>query len=127
MSNSAKKIVLLVEDDETISSFMRLFLVGAGYEVFSARDGLEALSMATNYKPDVIITDLAMPRMDGIRLIRELKQRPEKELKTVPVIGVSGAAEALQVQAISAGALVVLKKPIHRRTLLETVANALKK
>lgn len=127
MSNLPKKVVILVEDDKTISSFLRLFLVGAGYEVFSARDGLEALSMITNYKPDVIITDLSMPRMDGIRLIKEIRARPERDLKTVPIIGVSGAAEALQVQAMSAGALIVLKKPIHRRTLLETVANVMKK
>lgn len=127
MSNLPKKVVILVEDDETISSFLRLFLVGAGYEVFGARDGLEALSMITNYKPDVIITDLSMPRMDGIRLIKEIRARPERDLKTVPIIGVSGAAEALQVQAMSAGALIVLKKPIHRRTLLETVANVMKK
>ncbi|MBQ3404417.1 MAG: response regulator, partial [Oscillospiraceae bacterium] len=63
-----KKLVLVVEDDKSIRSFINAVLSSNGYKVILAKDGAEAYSMITSYCPDLIILDLGLPDMDGLKI-----------------------------------------------------------
>lgn len=127
MPNAKRKTVLLVEDDATIRSFVRLFAVRHGYEVFEAKDGLEGLGLAAHVSPDLVITDLAMPRLDGVELIKELRGSKMVELRTVPIIVISGADNKLLTDAVKAGASLVLSKPVLHRQLIDAIDSMLGK
>ena len=76
--------VLIVDDSESIVSFLRMVLESEHYEVDTAADGIEALAKATQSLPDLIITDSIMPGMDGFALLHALRADPATE--AVPVI-----------------------------------------
>lgn len=76
--------ILIVDDSESNLSFMRRFLQGHGFEVFAASNGAEALDLAHRSTPDLIVTDILMPVMDGFALCRECKK--DERLKSVPFI-----------------------------------------
>lgn len=122
-----KKHVVLAEDDESIRIFIRIFLTRMGFIVFEAKDGLEAISAIRSLKPELIVTDLSMPRVSGLELIRLVRSDDLREIKSIPIIAISGAAEVMQKHALEMGASMVLKKPIHRRTLTEAIEQLLQK
>lgn len=76
--------VLLAEDDSDIRDVLAEVLRGEGYDVLEAANGLEALKLAVQTPPDIVVTDLMMPMMDGRALIRELKSRAW--LSSVPIV-----------------------------------------
>jgi CheY-like chemotaxis protein len=76
--------VLIVDDSETIVSFLRTILESEDYEVDTAADGIEGLARAHQALPDLIVTDSIMPGMDGFALLRALREDPATE--AVPVI-----------------------------------------
>src|ERR1019366_1708823 len=65
------RLILTVDDSPSIRLMMQLTLTGEGYEVMQATDGIEALEFARNHHADLVLTDINMPRMDGLALIRE--------------------------------------------------------
>jgi CheY-like chemotaxis protein len=69
-------LILLVDDDPIVVLRMREVLSGAHYEVVSASDGLQALALAKELRPDLVLLDIDMPRMSGIEACAELKQNP---------------------------------------------------
>ncbi len=82
-----KKKILLIDDIKEFCALVKIFL-SSHYEVITARDGLEALSLLENgLVPDVIVTDLMMPRLDGYQLISRLKNN--EPFKKIPVIVLS--------------------------------------
>jgi CheY-like chemotaxis protein len=88
--------VLLAEDDSDIRDVLAEVLRGEGYDVLEAANGLEALKLAVETPPDIVVTDLMMPMMDGRALIGELKSRDG--LSSVPIIVITayrGRAEGL--------------------------------
>ena len=84
--------VLVVDDDDDFRELMRQQLRSAGYVVFDARDAASALQIARNSRPDVITVDLLMPGIDGWNFIEKL--RLEDNLASIPIVVVSGAADA---------------------------------
>jgi CheY-like chemotaxis protein len=79
-----RPLVMVVDDDREIQKMSHRVLEGLGYGVILARDGLEGLELAGKYKPDLILTDALMPRMDGREMCRQIKAGPEtKEIKVV--------------------------------------------
>jgi CheY-like chemotaxis protein len=88
---------------------MRL-LSDEGYTVISAQDGQEGLARLESDPPDLIITDIEMPNLDGIDLIKRLRQRPN--LNQIPIVVVSAYGSGNLLQAIDAGANVAIRKPI---------------
>lgn len=81
------KTILVVDDSSSLRTVVRLALTGAGYEVVEAVDGMDALAKATLLaakKIHLIISDVNMPRMDGIEFVRQLKEKPA--FKFTPVI-----------------------------------------
>jgi len=79
-----KKKILVVDDEPDLREIIKTTLVVNGYEVVSAADGLEGLEKSKKEKPDLILLDIKMPKMDGYTMLRELKK--SEEMKSIPVI-----------------------------------------
>jgi two-component system alkaline phosphatase synthesis response regulator PhoP len=111
------KKILVVDDEPDILETMSLLLDLEGYQVATAANGQDALSKASSYNPDLVITDIMMPEMDGHELIDEIKKRPETS-KT-PVIAMSAAGS--NVKRVSQKFDAFLKKPIDLDVLLDKI------
>lgn len=106
--------ILIADDEEASREALQELLDGWGHRVDEASDGNEALRKAIELLPDVIITDLVMPGMDGLWLLRALRE----ELPHVPVIVLSGRATIdSAIEAIREGAFDLLEKPLDSRRL----------
>ena len=75
MTRTAASKILVVDDEERIRTILAAILRGEGYLVETAADGIEALDRGTAFRPDVLVVDLQMPRMDGIETISRFKER----------------------------------------------------
>lgn len=78
------KKVLAVDDSKTMRDMVHFTLKNAGYEVIEAEDGVRALSLAQTMTVDLVITDINMPNMDGVTLVKELRAKPS--YKSVPIL-----------------------------------------
>ena len=113
--------ILVVDDEEMDRVFERAVLESAGHELFYAHDGAVALKICKEVLIDLVVTDLAMPEFNGLRLIKELRE----EGVTAPIIAVSGwAADQLDL-AENYGANVALVKPLDGSDLLKAVEDML--
>jgi two-component system KDP operon response regulator KdpE len=114
----AERSRILVVDDETqITRVLKTTLTAQGYEVRTASDGESALDMAADWLPDLIVTDLSMPRMTGIELCRAVRERSQ-----VPIIVLSvRGEEKSKVDALDAGADDYITKPFSVNELLARV------
>ncbi|OIO04808.1 MAG: hypothetical protein AUJ52_14600 [Elusimicrobia bacterium CG1_02_63_36] len=88
--------ILVVDDEALVGSNIKRYLEPRGYQVLTARDGSTGLAMAQETKPDLVVTDIDMPDMDGFKLCRLLKRNP-----SVPVILISG--KAIDEQSVVSG------------------------
>lgn len=80
----AKIKVLIVEDDPTLAEMYGTKFTSEGFEVVHAADGVEGLAMAKSKKPEAILLDVMMPKMDGFAVLKEIKA--DKTLKKIPVV-----------------------------------------
>lgn len=112
--------ILLVDDSPTILNLLRLTLRQAGYIVATASDGQEALEMLKATQVDLVITDVNMPRMDGLTLISHLREN--EATRNLPVIVLS-TQHSLRDHKMGkdAGADMYLDKPVASQELVETV------
>jgi CheY-like chemotaxis protein len=118
--------VLIVDDDPWILRMVSTLLEKRGYTIATASDGEEGLMRADQMKPDLIITDVMMPKLDGWQLVRALRSRPE--LALVPVIFLTAlGGEEDRIRGFRLGADDYLPKPFRFEELDLRVANALKK
>jgi two-component system, chemotaxis family, chemotaxis protein CheY len=113
--------VLAVDDSASMRQLVAATLQTAGHEVLSACDGAEALAMAQNEVVDVVITDVNMPVMDGITLVRELRQLPTYKYVPLLVLTTEASPERKS-QGKAAGATGWIVKPFNPERLLATVA-----
>ncbi|MCL4161599.1 UNVERIFIED_CONTAM: hypothetical protein GTU68_064422 [Idotea baltica] len=115
----AKKI-LIVEDDRSLASVLEYNFESAGYDVYCAHDGQDALNQARSKNPDVIILDLMIPVVDGIEVCRQL--RSESATRQTPIMMLTAKAEETdQLIGFSVGADDYVVKPFSVRVLLERV------
>ncbi len=112
--------VLVVEDDPSVRGLLHTLLTGEGYEVATASDGLAGLVKASTSKPDLMLLDLMMPDLGGIRVLEELREDPE--MADIPVIVVTGKLEAVPPLRGLLGEDNVFIKPFGVTELLERVA-----
>jgi CheY-like chemotaxis protein len=120
MGLSEPPLVLLVEDEQNAREGMTEFLIAHGFRVTDAKDGLEALRKAEIFQPDVVLLDLAIPKMDGWTVARHLKA--DAKYNAVPVIAVSAMDYPDEVsRAIEAGCAAFLTKPCDLRRLVPTL------
>jgi CheY-like chemotaxis protein len=115
--------VLIVDDDPDMCRLLAAFLRMRGYETLSASDGAEGLALVARALPDAVITDVNMPGMDGIEMIRRLRS---SDFPSLPVLIYSALdGDAVFHQARRAGAQVVLRKPAALREILGAVERLL--
>ncbi len=122
--NKAIKI-LLVDDEQDILDLLRYNFMKQGYDVQTAIDGSEAIVEASNFQPDVIVSDILMPNISGLKMCRILKA--DNRFKNIPVIFLSASTdEYLALSSLDAGATTFLSKPIHLSMLFEVVRSVVK-
>jgi CheY-like chemotaxis protein len=122
MSTMSKKI-LIVEDDFDTRYVLSLILRTEGYEVITAADGECALNVAAEQRPDLIITDINMPRLNGVELTRRIKLR--QETSSIPILAITAYGPMTMRNAISAGAAACARKPIVFTEFLPTIRTLL--
>ncbi len=120
--------ILVAEDEKDIRELVSFTLRFAGYDVWTANDGIEALEIATQVLPDLILMDVRMPRMTGYEACEKLKQTDN--LKDIPVVFLSAKGQETEIQqGLAAGAVAYILKPfaptdltVRVKELLATVA-----
>ena len=117
-----KDRVLVVEDDKRISNFIKTVLEANNYDVIVAQTGAEAYSMVTSQCPDVVILDLGLPDMDGMKILQGVR-----EWSSMPVIVVSARThERDKVEALDLGADDYITKPFGTSELLARIRTAIR-
>ena len=118
---AASASVLTVEDDPIVRADLRLVLEDAGFTVVAgARDGVEAVELARAHRPDVIVLDLGLPRLDGVEATNLILAE-----RSVPIVAMTGRSSSLSEAAIDAGAASYLLKPFGRAQVVSAVHDAL--
>lgn len=117
--------ILLVDDSRTIRNIQKNVLAQIGYtDVVEAADGLEALNQIAEHKPELVLVDWNMPNMDGITLVRKIRETDRK----LPLVMVTTEAEKSRVlEAIKAGVNNYVVKPFTAETLSEKITQTLAK
>jgi two-component system KDP operon response regulator KdpE len=118
-----KRNILVVDDEAQITRVLKTSLSAHGYGIRTASDGMQALLEMKTWTPDLIITDLRMPNMDGLELCRQV--RSESRIPII-VLSVKGE-EAIKVEALDAGADDYITKPFSVKELLARVRAALRR
>lgn len=114
------KMILLVDDSDVLRKITSFNLKKQGYEVVEARDGIEALEKLEELKPDLMILDIMMPRLDGFNVLKRMQE--SDEWKDIPVIVLTAkGGEEDEELALSLGAKKVMTKPFSPIQLLEEV------
>ena len=111
--------ILVVDDDESIRELLRLHLSAAGYEVHVAGDAISAGYMVLRSAPDLIITDVSMPHMDGFEFVAALKS--DKSLPYIPVVFLTSIEDGDH-RGKELGAVGYITKPVRADKLLSLVA-----
>jgi len=121
-----KKRILLIEDETDMVYALTLQLEAVDYKVLSATDGQAGLDMARKEKPDLIILDLMLPRMDGYKICRMLKF--DERYKQIPIIMFTARAQEQDRKlAQEVGADAYITKPFDSKVLLDKIGALLKK
>ena len=114
------RIILLVEDDPALAEIHRWTLAKAGFEVLQAADGMTALALARERRPDLILSDVMLPKMDGFKLCRLLKF--DTDLKRIPFLFLTGKSQEKDRETgLGAGADAYSVKPISAADLLALI------
>lgn len=118
------KTILSVDDSASMRQMVKLTLAGAGYDIIEACDGKDALTKAGSATVHMVLTDLNMPNMDGLTLIRELRKLPN--YRGVPIIFLTTESdEAKKAEAKQSGATAWITKPFKQEQLLAVVKKVL--
>ena len=118
--------ILIAEDERDIRDLIAFTLRFAGYEVFAAANGEEAVELAPKINPDLILMDVRMPRMTGYEACKELKSNPD--LKDIPVVFLTARGQETEIQqGLDAGAEEYLLKPFAPDLLTARVKAVLAK
>jgi len=118
------KTILSVDDSASVRQMVKLTLTGAGYNVVQAGDGVEGLAKAKDSAVDLVVTDLNMPGMNGLGLIRELRKLPA--YKGVPIIFLTTESDAaMKQEAKAAGATGWITKPFQQEQLVAVLRKVL--
>jgi two-component system, cell cycle response regulator DivK len=119
-TRSMAKKVLIVEDNELNMKLFHDLLDAHGYLIVQTRNGLEALSLAREHRPDLILMDIQLPEVSGLEVTRWLKE--DDELRSIPVVAVTAFAMKGDEERIrSGGCEAYISKPISVASFLDTV------
>jgi len=114
------KLVMAVDDSATVRQVLQMTLEGAGYEVIEAADGRDAVNKLETSRIDMMVTDLNMPNMDGIELIKHVRQSPGNRFLPIIMLTTESQPEKKQ-EGKAAGASGWIVKPFKPEQLLAVV------
>jgi DNA-binding NarL/FixJ family response regulator len=125
VDGKTKGSILLVDDDDNFVSLMTVYLSYQGYDVASAGNGAQAIDVLNTVHPDLIISDVMMPEMDGYRFADTVRQSPDNGW--IPIIFLSAKHQSHdRVQGLSAGANVYMVKPFDLGELFAQIESSLR-
>ena len=114
------KTILVIDDVQSELDLMAKYLSEAGYKIFLANSGEEALAMTETNKPDVIVTDWMMPKMGGLDVCRKLRRNPET--KNIPIVACTAKdREVDRMWALKQGVQAYVTKPFTPQQLVNAV------
>jgi two-component system cell cycle response regulator DivK len=117
---SKPKTILVVEDNELNMKLFHDLLEAHGYSILQTRDGMEALKLARQHKPDLILMDIQLPEVSGLEVTKWIKE--DDELKSIPIIAVTAFAMKGDEEKIREGGCeAYIAKPISVTSFLKTV------
>jgi two-component system cell cycle response regulator DivK len=120
----APKKVLIVEDNELNMKLFHDLIEACGHEILETRDGIEALKLARQHHPDLILMDIQLPEVSGLEVTRWLKE--DDDLRSIPVIAVTAFAMKGDEEKIrSGGCEAYIAKPISVTNFLDTIGRFL--
>lgn len=115
-----EKKILIVDDEPDVLELLAYNFQINGFDVLLAKDGEDAFQKLEATKPDVILSDIMMPNMNGVDFCRKLKE--DKELKNIPVVFLSAADDDyVTLSAMSAGGEDYISKPVRMKLLIEKI------
>ena len=118
------KSILAVDDSASIRSMVSFTLKSAGYDVVEAVDGVDALNKAKSKPMSLVLTDHNMPRMDGLTLVRSLRELPDYRLAPILIL-TTESSQDMKNQGKAAGATGWMVKPFDPQRLIEVVHKVL--
>jgi two-component system, cell cycle response regulator DivK len=122
--NNKRRRILVVEDDQISLALLKQLLEVHGYEILETPGGLEAIDIARNEQPDLILMDIRLPDMCGLEVTRLLKQ--DEQTKAIPIIAVTAlATPEYEKKGLESGCDAYIAKPITLGNLLRTIASFL--
>ena len=127
------KKILVVDDDSDVRDALIMILESTGYKVITASDGLEGLACLKAEKPDLMILDLMMPKLDGFGVLKELREPTWEETKNVPILVLSAVREEAsrrRFELETGGELGTddyIEKPFSPDILLQRIERVIKK
>jgi hypothetical protein len=118
------KKVLIAEDSSVIQNLTKKILQIQNYQIFSAKNGVQVLSMLEKEDFDIILMDINMPQMDGMECAREIRKLTDPKKSSVPIVAITGNARNYSKEEFQqAGINEFLQKPLNFDLLVETVKN----
>jgi len=118
--NGAAKTVMVVEDNDLNMKLFHDLLEAHGYNILQTKDGMEALKMAREHRPDLILMDIQLPEVSGLEVTKWIKE--DDNLKSIPVVAVTAFAMKGDEEKIREGGCeAYIAKPISVTNFLETV------
>ena len=115
--------LLIVEDNAIVREMFAVALADAGFSVITADDGVSGLDRARAEHPDLILTDVEMPNLDGIQMIERLRQEPES--RGIPVLVLSAVHASVLRNAMAVGASEIVQKPVRIAFLIKLIKQTL--
>jgi len=120
------KKILIVDDEKNILLVLKIALKKAGYETILAKDGLEAIEKAREQKPDLILLDIVLPKLNGYLVYEALQEEPKTA--KIPVVFISAKSEKEDIdKALDLGGEDYLTKPLEKEKLLQTINEILER
>jgi CheY-like chemotaxis protein len=132
MAHVSEKRILVVDDEPDVRNFLAACLEDAGFDVETAVDGIDALEKAEAYSPDLMTLDMVMPRLNGIKVIRKLREK--EKWANLPVIVITahaqdemGSDQIKEFVALTSGLRprITMEKPISPANLVKTICKIL--
>ena len=117
--------ILIVDDDEILASLLQITLEVEGYQVSTAPDGEAALARMAEGGIDLVVLDLVMPKMDGVRFLRVLNEQGEARPPVIVISSTAGNTVSDEFRAL--GVVAIARKPVEPRWLVENIAEALER
>ena len=118
------KKVLIAEDSSVIQNLTKKILQIQNYQIFSAKNGLEVLSMLENDYYDIILMDINMPKMDGMECAEKIRALTDPKKSKIPIVAITGNARNYTMEEFNkVGINEYLPKPLNFDSLVETVKN----